>query len=75
MTFDFRIFEYSRKDKDSGAVIFFAQMVFKGYDLVCYSDCKLPNDISEDTAMEFFNEAEAAALKKIDEEYISSMGG
>lgn len=74
MNFDIRIFEYSRKDKLTGDVVFFAQLIYQGYDLICFGDCKIPSGISEETALAFFDEAEQAAIKKMEDEFITAAG-
>lgn len=74
-TDEFRIFEYSRKEKQTGEVKFKAQLVVKGYDIVCFGETVMPSGISEDIALKFFDEAERAVLKMIDSEYENKIGG
>lgn len=71
---DYRVFEYSRKDRETGKVTYFAQIVVKGYDIICYNESILPPGIAEETAMKFFEEAEKAVLKLVDEAWESGTG-
>lgn len=70
----FRVFEYSRKDKESGEVKYKAQLIVKGYDVLCFGETILPSNITEDAALKFFDEAEKAVIRRIDGEWEKTGG-
>lgn len=72
---NFRVFEFSRKNKDTGKVEYKAQLIVKGFDVVCYGETMLPANLPEEVALKFFEDAEKAVLNKIDSEYDQKYSG
>jgi len=74
MSKGFRIFEYFRKDKETGEVKYKTEIIVQDFDVICFGETKVPVNISEETTTAFLDEAEKAVLRQIDSDLTNKMG-